>query len=371
MNPPTVDRGTDAQFMDQALALAALGEGLTSPNPRVGCLLVRDGEVVGAGYHGRFGEAHAEVMAVESAGEAARGATAYVNLEPCAHSGRTPPCVDRLISAGIGKVVTSLQDPNPKVDGRGIARLKGAGIEVHVGLRAAAAEKLNAGFLSAHRRSRPVVTLKAALSMDGCISAAQGNSRWISGEPARRFAHRLRLNHDAVLIGAGTLRRDDPRLTVRLPGIEVNRLRVILARKLDLNPVAKLFDGDPVRIYTAASPAEADGWNGRAEVVSFAAADGTLDLAALLTDLSAQGVHSLLVEGGGRTIGRFLRAGLADRVALFSCDRLIGARGATPLVDAAAVFEPSRGWGLTDVQQLALGRDRLLLANVDYGHRGA
>jgi diaminohydroxyphosphoribosylaminopyrimidine deaminase/5-amino-6-(5-phosphoribosylamino)uracil reductase len=371
MNPPAASLCVDGQFMDQALALAALGEGLTSPNPRVGCLLVRDGQVVGAGYHGHFGGAHAEVRAVEAAGDAARGATAYVNLEPCAHSGHTPPCVDRLISAGIGKVVASLQDPNPKVDGRGIDKLKAAGIEVQVGLRAAAAEKLNAGFLSAHRRSRPVVTLKAALSVDGCISAAQGNSRWISGEPARRFAHRLRLNHDAVLVGAGTLRRDDPRLTVRLPGVEVHRLRVVLARKLDFDPRSKLFDGDPVRIYTAASPAEAAGWSGRADVVSLAAPDGTLDLAAMLTDLSAQGIHSLLVEGGGRTIGRFMRAGLADRVALFSCDRLIGARGATPLIDAAAVFEPSRGWRLSAVQQLALGRDRLLLADVDYGHRGA
>ena len=303
MNRVGGDAALDRQWMEQALALGALGEGATSPNPRVGCLLVRDGRPVGSGYHQGPGLPHAEALAVARAGEQARGATAYVNLEPCAHEGRTPPCADLLARSGVRRVVASLEDPNPRVQGRGFERLRQGGIAVEVGLLAEEAARLNEPFLHRQRRGRPLVTIKAALSLDGMISASQGCSRWITGEPARRFAHRLRLRHDAVLVGAGTVRRDNPRLTVRLPDTRSTVLRVVLAPTLDIDPGAELFasrsGGDcPPRIYAArgASTRQERRFRGRAEVLRVGERDGRLDLTAGLTDLARLDVQSVLVE---------------------------------------------------------------------------
>src|SRR5262245_28495167 len=206
--------------LQRALELAERGRGMTHPNPVVGAVVVRDGKVIGEGWHERAGGPHAEVVALEAAGEAAQGATLYVTMEPCAHHGRTPPCVDAIRAAGIRRVVVGTGDPNPLVDGRGIAALRTAGIDVEVGVLEDACRRLNAPFLSWHDRGRPFVTLKAAMSWDGQIAAQAGSSTWLTGEPARRHAHRLRFAHDAVLVGAGTIRRDDPRLSVRLPGME-------------------------------------------------------------------------------------------------------------------------------------------------------
>jgi diaminohydroxyphosphoribosylaminopyrimidine deaminase/5-amino-6-(5-phosphoribosylamino)uracil reductase len=364
--------------MEQALALGALGEGATSPNPRVGCVLVREGRLVGTGFHQAHGRPHAEALAVTGAGEGARGATAYVNLEPCAHEGHTPPCADLLAASGVRRVVAALQDPNPLVDGRGFDKLRTAGVQVEVGLLAEASHRLNEPFFHRHRTGRPLVTIKAAVSLDGLIAASGGHSRWITGPTARRFAHRLRLRHDAVLVGAKTLRRDDPRLTVRLAGIHAERVRAVLAPGLDVDPDSALFlpvqEGVPLpRIYAGKSASERRErrFEGRATVVRVEERDGSLNLDQVLVNLVRLDVQSVLVEGGARTIGAFLQAGLADRGALFVAPRLFGAAGATPLVDLPSVSEPALGWKLEQVQQIALDRDLLLLGRWVGSERGA
>ena len=355
----------DRYWMGQALSLAALCEGLTSPNPRVGCVLVREGDLVGRGFHHGPGLAHAEALALAEAGERAAGATLYVNLEPCAHEGRTPPCADLLVASGVGRVVASLEDPNPVVSGRGFDRLRAAGIAVEVGLLEGESRRLNEAFIHRHERGRPLVTIKAASSFDGMLSAARGESRWISGAEARRFAHRLRWRHDAVLVGAGTVRRDDPRLTVRLPGLRGKRLRAVLAPSLDVDPEARLFDGPGPHPLIYASrelgPEKESAWRGRADVVRIAATGGRLDLTEVLADLTSRGVQSVLVEGGARTFAGFFDAGLADRIALFLAGRLLGSRGGTPLLDRESVGEPAAAWRVEGVRQLALGRDLLML----------
>jgi diaminohydroxyphosphoribosylaminopyrimidine deaminase / 5-amino-6-(5-phosphoribosylamino)uracil reductase len=360
---------TDRDGMAQALALAVLGEGRTHPNPQVGCVLVRDGRVVGSGFHRAAGEPHAEAVALARAGTAARGATLYVNLEPCAHHGRTPPCADAIVAAGVARVVAGTRDPNPLVDGRGLDRLRSAGIAIETGLMEAECRSVNAGFLSVHGRGRPWITVKAAQSQDGLIAAAGGSSTWVTGEAARRYVHRLRYRHDAVLVGAATVRRDDPRLTVRLPGIDAARRRVVLATRFDVDPRAKVFARESAaaprtRVY--GGPDSRGGPLGEvAELVRVEATSDGLDLAAVLADLAGLGVQSVLVEGGGRTIGSFLRAGLVDEMALFVAPRLIGARGATPLVDLAAAASPDRAPRLIHRQMIPLGADVLLVAGVE------
>jgi diaminohydroxyphosphoribosylaminopyrimidine deaminase/5-amino-6-(5-phosphoribosylamino)uracil reductase len=366
--------------MAQALALGALADGATSPNPRVGCVLVRDGRVVGRGYHRAAGDPHAEALALAEAGAAARGATVYVNLEPCAHRGRTPPCDRLLLGAGVARVVASIQDPDPRVDGRGFATLRQAGVELDVGLLADEARALNDAFLHWHVHGRPLVTLKAALTLDGMTAAAGGRSQWITGLAARRFAHRLRLRHDAVLVGAETLRRDDPRLTVRLPGVDAHRARAVLTSDLRLDPRARLFEpgaaGLP-RLYTTAEAAarSAGGFRGRAEIVPAGSEAAGVDPALVLDDLGRQGAQSVLVEGGARTHASFLRAGLADRAALFVAPRLLGARGGRPLVDLPTLDAVESGWRLLALRELPLGEDRLVLGRLEPpgggGGRGA
>lgn len=359
-------------WMEQTLALAALAEGMTSPNPRVGCIVVRDGAAAGRGVHRSAGAPHAETLALGEAGAAARGATLYVNLEPCAHHGRTPPCVEQIVRSGVRRVVAAAGDPDPRVDGRGFARLRAAGLEVRSGLLEREARRLNDAFFHWQATGRPLVTLKAAASLDGLVAARCGSSRWITGEPARRFAHRLRLRHDAVLVGAATVRRDDPQLTVRLPGLRVARIRAVLAPRLDLDPAARLFaaiEGEPpapVLLYASrAAPVERErAFAGRARVVRVAGKESALDLGEVLADLGRAGARSVLVEGGGRTLAAFLRAGLAERIALFTAPTLLGARGATPLVDGEAVAGPALGFRLAEPVRLALGVDRLTLARL-------
>ncbi|HZN54658.1 MAG TPA: bifunctional diaminohydroxyphosphoribosylaminopyrimidine deaminase/5-amino-6-(5-phosphoribosylamino)uracil reductase RibD [Candidatus Polarisedimenticolaceae bacterium] len=358
---------TDRALMAQTLALAALGEGRTRPNPLVGCVVVRDGVVTGRGFHRAAGEAHAEASALDEAGETARGATLYVNLEPCAHQGRTPPCVDAIVRAGIARVVAAVRDPNPLVDGRGFDALRQAGIEVTVGVLADEARAQNAAFFSTHQRRRPWVTLKAAQSWDGRIAAAEGRSAWVSGEAARRFAHRLRFAHDAVLVGAGTLRRDDPRLTVRLPGPSAPRLRVVLAPTLSVDPGARVFvrepDGPRTRVYADAACASSDApaLSAVADVVRVPGGPAGLDLPSVVEDLHAAGVQSVLVEGGGKTAGAFLRAGLVDEVVLVVAPRIIGASGATPVIDLPAAPSPDHAWSLEPIRWFPLGRDTVLV----------
>jgi len=360
----------ERDWMAQALALGALGEGVTSPNPRVGCLLVRESHVVGRGYHRAAGQPHAEAVAVAEAGDAARGATLYVSLEPCAHQGKTPPCTALLVASGVKLVVAAIRDPNPLVNGKGFERLRDAGIDVSVGLLAEEAGRLNEGFLHWHRTGRPLVTLKAAVTRDGMLSAGEGVSRWITGSAARLFAHRLRLRHDAVLVGAGTVRRDNPRLDVRLAGVRAPRKRVVLTGSLSIDPESRLFaieSGFPLPlVFTREGhPASLQRrFEGRAELIALPDVGDGLDLASMLDVLGRRGVQSVLVEGGGRTHAALLAAGLVDRGAIFVADRLLGARGGTPLIDGFTVAEPLSGWQLETTQQIPLAGDTLLLGTL-------
>lgn len=361
----TSDRG----WMEQVLALAALGEGTTHPNPRVGSMVVRDGLVVGWGFHRAAGEEHAEAGAIRRAGDRCVGATLYVNLEPCAHHGRTPPCVDRVVASGIRRVVASIQDPNPRVDGRGFRHLRDAGIEVEVGLLADEAGELNAGFLAWHRDRRPAVTLKAAATVDGQLAFRDGRSQWITGPEARRFAHRLRMRHDAIVVGAETVRRDDPRLDVRLHGVGVDGpRRIVLSRELDLDPGARVFagPGPRTRIYTieGAAPTRVRELSSVAEVVPLPPGGDGVDLHAVVEHLGSSGVHSVLVEGGGKTLAAFANAGLARRVAVFRGGLLAGARGATPMLDCATVTGPDDGLRVVASRRLALGLDTVTLCAI-------
>lgn len=325
----------DLAWMTRALELAALGAGLTAPNPAVGAVLVRDGRAVGEGSHLRAGGPHAETVALAAAGPEARGATCYVTLEPCAHHGRTPPCADALVAAGVARVVVACSDPDPRVDGRGIARLRAAGVEVVTGVAEPAARALNRAFLHRAATGRPHVTLKTAMTLDGKIAAADGESRWITGEAARAHAHRLRFEADAVLVGLGTVLADDPQLTVRRADLPAKEpLRVVADSRLRVPASARLFTaGDPARAVVAcaapapAGPAAALRARG-VQVLELPADGGRVELRALLAALAQLDVLGVLVEGGGELAAGLLDAGLVDRVAFFIAPRLLGGRAA-------------------------------------------
>ncbi|ODP38979.1 bifunctional diaminohydroxyphosphoribosylaminopyrimidine deaminase/5-amino-6-(5-phosphoribosylamino)uracil reductase RibD [Sphingomonas turrisvirgatae] len=315
------DVGADERWMGAALALAERGRGRTAPNPGVGCVIVKNGRVIGRGWTQPGGRPHAEAMALTQAGEEARGATAYTTLEPCAHgSARGPDCSGSLVAAGIGRTVIALGDPDPRTNGRGIARLREAGVEVVDGIRAAEARRSMAGFLTRRARGRPIVTLKLALSLDGCIAMADGESRWITGPEARAHGHLERARHEAILVGRGTLLADAPRLDVRLRGLEDRSPRKIL---LSLNPQS--------------------GWTSIPQPVNIA---------------SLAGVDHLLIEGGAQAASSFLRADLVDRLLLYRAPLLIG--GGKPAlgdIGLASLADAHGRWELTDARML--GRDRL------------
>jgi len=321
--------------MARALELAVRGLGLTSPNPMVGAVLVRDGMVVGEGAHLRAGGPHAEVSALAAAGTRARGATCYVTLEPCAHHGRTPPCADALIAAGVSRVVAACLDPNPLVDGRGLAALRAAGVPVSSGVGEAEVRDLNRAFFCAATRGRPHVTLKSAVTLDGRIAAWDGTSRWITGEAARLEAHRMRFAADAVLVGVGTVLRDDPALTVRLPDAPAKEpLRVVADSGLRTPPDARLIGaGQASRVVigcVAPAPAAAAALL-RARgvrVIELPGAAGRVDLGALLGALRELDVIAVLAEGGAELGWSLLDGGLVDRVAFFVAPRLLGGRTA-------------------------------------------
>jgi diaminohydroxyphosphoribosylaminopyrimidine deaminase/5-amino-6-(5-phosphoribosylamino)uracil reductase len=303
----------------------------------VGSLVVREGEVVGTGYHPRVGEDHAEVRAIREAREDARGATLYSSLEPCAHHGRTPPCVDRILSAGVRRLVACTRDPNPLVNGRGFSALREAGVEVEVGLLEEEAHRLNEGYFRFMESGQPFVTVKAAASLDGRIAAAGGRSQWISSPEARCEAMRLRARHDAVLVGLGTVLADDPLLSVREPANARPILRAVLDSRLRLPTSCRLLgspDAGPVVVYHAAgAPEERASALTRAGAITVAAGGvDHVDLGAVLDDLGRREVLGVLVEGGGRVIGSFLQEQRADRLLLFLSPRLLGSQG-VPLLD--------------------------------------
>ncbi|MFI4889766.1 MAG: bifunctional diaminohydroxyphosphoribosylaminopyrimidine deaminase/5-amino-6-(5-phosphoribosylamino)uracil reductase RibD [Steroidobacterales bacterium] len=333
----------DQVHMSRALQLAARGLYTTDPNPRVGCVLVKDGSVVGEGWHVRAGEAHAEVLALRAAGVAARGASAYVTLEPCSHTGRTPPCADALIDAGVARVFCASADPNPIVGGTGIARLRAAGIEVSVGALAGAARELNVGFFSRFERSRPFVRLKLAMSLDGRTAPAGGGHAWISGEAARADVQHWRARSSAVLTGAGTVCSDDPRLDVRIDygGWVRQPLRVVLDPGLRCARAAKIFQAHGALVFAAPDSAVRDGGvrDGDGVRVQRVGRDGSgVDLHAVMAALQAQSVNELLVECGPRLAASFLRAGLVDELILYVAAHMLGA-DAQPLTALRALGE--------------------------------
>ncbi len=347
---------SEAALMARALRLARRGLYGTDPNPRVGCVLVRDGQIVGEGWHRRAGAAHAEIEALAAAGERARGATAYVTLEPCCHQGRTGPCTEALIGAGVKRVVAAMHDPNPAVSGRGLAALERAGLTVEVGLLGAAAEALNPGFVRRMRGGRPWVRVKLAASLDGRTAMADGESRWITGAAARRDGHRLRARSSAVVTGVGTVLADDPRLDARdlEPRDElVQPLRVVLDGALRTPPGARLLAA-PGALLACSRGADA----GRAAALRAAGAEllelpdrgGRIELAALLAALAERQCNEVLVEAGATLAGAFLEAGLADELIVYLAPLLLGER-ARPLARLPAIG--------TMAERLALGRARV------------
>lgn len=317
--------------MHEALALAHAAIGLSEPNPRVGCVITAaDGRVLGRGHTQQAGGAHAEVMALrdlQMRGESARGATAHVTLEPCSHFGRTPPCCDALIAAGIARVAMAVQDPNPLVAGQGAARLRAAGIEVEVGALTDAARELNIGFFSRMQRGTPWLRLKAAVSLDGRTALNNGASQWITGTAARTDGHAWRKRAGALLTGVGTVLDDDPRLDVRLVETAQQPLRVIVDSRLDTPPAARILDAPgQVLIYAAApAPERRAALVGRGAQIALApGANGKVDLAVMLADLAARGVNELHVEAGHKLNGSFVREGRVDEFLIYMAPRLLG-----------------------------------------------
>ncbi|HAJ91321.1 MAG TPA: bifunctional diaminohydroxyphosphoribosylaminopyrimidine deaminase/5-amino-6-(5-phosphoribosylamino)uracil reductase RibD [Gammaproteobacteria bacterium] len=321
--------------MARALRLAERGLLTTAPNPRVGCVLVRDDTVVGEGWHEFTGGPHAEINALQQAGPQAAGATAYVTLEPCCHQGRTPPCTDALIAAGVARVVAAIEDPNPRVAGMGLAALRNAGIDTAAGLLAVAAEQLNAGFVMRMRQGRPWVRCKLAMSLDGRTAMASGESRWITGDAARRDVHRLRARSAAIMTGIGTVQADDPSLTVRLDALDDGfrqPLRVILDSQLRTPPDAKLLDlpGDTLIVSGADDAGKAARLTrSNVSVVTLPMQVGRLDLPAVLHYLGTLQINEVHLEAGATLCGALLQAGLIDELVIYMAPHLMGdaARG--------------------------------------------
>ena len=324
---------TDLEYMSRALRLAEHGLYTTDPNPRVGSVIVSDGRIIGEGWHVRAGEGHAEVNALARAGEGARGATAYVTLEPCCHRGRTPPCTDALIAAGVARVVVGMQDPNPRVAGCGVRALRDAGIEVTTGVLAAQAAALNPGFILRMQTGRPFVRCKLAMSLDGRTAMASGESRWITGEAARHDVQRLRARASAILTGIDTVLADNPSLNARLEGEDVAQpLRVILDSRLRLPPTARLLNlpGDTLVLTGMADARKTDALlNTGAEVVTLPMEGERVELAGMLQYLGGREINEIHVEAGPTLSGALLQAGLVDELVFYVAPHLMGsdARG--------------------------------------------
>lgn len=384
----------DHAHMARALRLAELGLCTTQPNPRVGCVLARGEEIVGEGWHQRAGEAHAEVFALRAAGERARGATAYVTLEPCAHFGKTPPCADALIAAGVSRVVVAHEDPFHKVDGQGLAKLRAAGISVDCGLMRDAARELNRGFFSRVERKRPWLRVKLAMSLDGRTALANGDSKWISGEAARVDVQHWRARSSAIMTGSGTVLADDPGLTVRrdlseqsqrfVPEASADRhpaspstaardaiqgitqaqqfrpLRVVLDRTLRTPRAAKVLDGSAPTLIVHAVDAKPDDRFARVELAFAPLRDGQPDLAHVLRMLAERGVNELQVEAGATLCGALFAVGLVDELLLYIAPILLGDRG-HPLLRLPAFEAMGAAPRMRVVEQRQVGDDQRLL----------
>lgn len=356
----------DAGHMRHALSLGARGLGRTWPNPAVGCVIVKSGCVIGRGWTQDGGRPHAESMALAQAGSAAKGATAYVTLEPCSHTGKTPPCAQALIDAGLARVVVALGDPDARVNGRGLDMLRAVGITVDFGLLQDEAEAAQIGFLTRVTQGRPMVTLKLATSWDGRIATATGESQWITGPQARRRVHAMRATHDAVMVGAGTARADDPSLTVRDLGVDRQPVRVVLSRGLDLPLTGQLArTAADVPVWLVHGPRVSDDlkrtWADLgATLFEVPLIAGQLDPTAALQALGAAGLTRVFCEGGGAMAASLLRADLADHVALFTAGLGIGADG-TPSLGTLGLSHLAQAQRYVVTQTQTLGPDALTL----------
>lgn len=368
----------DASYMALALRLAKRARGATHPNPMVGAVIVsgrRPYRIVGQGYHRRPGEPHAEVVALRAAGERARGGTLYVTLEPCCHTGkRTPPCVPSILQAGLRRAVVAMPDPNPQVNGRGIEQLRKAGVQVAVGCLREEAERLNEAYSHRMRTGRPFLILKAALTLDGKIATARGESQWITSEPARRHAHRLRSQVDALMVGIGTVLRDDPRLTVRFPGRQLGRpakqpLRVILDSQLRLPLTAKVLTvkgGETVVMTTSkANPNRIEQLRALgAAVLVLPQRQGRVSLKACLARLGRMDVTTVMLEGGSELNASALREGVVNRVLFYMAPRLLGGQDAKGVIGGRSPAKLALAIPLKDIRVRRIGVDLLIEADL-------
>ncbi len=362
----------DAFYMARALELARKGVYSTHPNPRVGCVIVRDGEVVGEGWHVRAGEPHAEVHALLQAGDKAKGATAYVTLEPCSHHGRTPPCAEALVNAGVARVVAAMQDPNPDVAGRGLLRLMSAGIAVQSGVLEGEARSINKGFLKRMEHGLPYVRVKLAMSLDGRTAMASGESQWITGPQARSAVQRLRAQSSVVLTGADTVLADNARLTVRpdelglnaeLTALAVTRppLRVLIDGRLRVPLDAPFFKAGNALVATCAAASARERYHEEGhEMLALASSGGHVDLRKLLAELASRGVNDVLVEAGPKLAGAFTRLGLVDEFQIFVAGKLMGS-SARPLLDLP-LAQMHEALELKIVEMRAVGDDWRVIA---------
>ena len=352
----------DHEFMTRAIELARKGLYTTTPNPRVGCVIVQEQLTVGEGWHHRAGEPHAEVVALAEAAGQLRGATVYVTLEPCSHFGRTPPCVDALIDAQVGRVIVAMQDPNPSVDGRGLKRLRDAGIEVRCGLLEQEARELNIGFVSRMSRNRPWVRLKLATSLDGLTALPDGTSQWITCEAARRDGHAWRARACAILTGIGTVRDDNPQLSVRLVETPRQPMKVVVDSRLEIDLEAAVLKGAPTLIACAIdNPAKVRELQDRGcEVLPMANGRGKVDLAALMTELAVRGINELHVEAGHKLNGSLIQAGMVDELLMYLAPSLLGKGLPGFELDAPPDLAHCRMLRFTDVERF--GADLRVLA---------
>ncbi|MGB9700806.1 MAG: bifunctional diaminohydroxyphosphoribosylaminopyrimidine deaminase/5-amino-6-(5-phosphoribosylamino)uracil reductase RibD [Thermodesulfobacteriota bacterium] len=359
----------DIKFMRLALRLAEKGRGLTNPNPMVGAVVVKDGEIVGRGYHHQAGQAHAEILALREAGARARGATLYLNLEPCAHFGRTPPCTEAILKAGIKRVVAGMIDPNPLVSGRGIARLRAAGVKVEAGLLAEECRQLNAPFVKYITTGKPLITLKVALSMDGKVATNLGEARWISSAESRAYVHRIRHNADAVMVGIGTVLQDDPLLTVRLPALKNPRqpLRVVVDSRLRIplkSQIVKTAKYYPTLVATTNSaPLSRIKKLAKAKVEVLTISkdrQGKVNLIALMEELAKRGILSVLLEGGPTLNASALQGKLVDRLLFFIAPKLIGGEKAPGAIGGKGIKRLKDAIPVKNLRVRKLGSDLVL-----------
>lgn len=326
-------------FMRQTFRLAKKACGRTSPNPMVGAILVKDGEIVGKGYHKKAGEPHAEINAIKAAGDLSKGADLYINLEPCSHYGRTPPCADAVIKAGINKAFIAIKDPNPEVAGSGITRLREAGITVETGILEKEALKLNETFIKHVTTGMPFVTLKAASSLDGRIATRTGDSKWITGEASRRHVHAMRDQADAIMVGIGTVEIDNPSLSTRLPNKKGrNPIRVIVDEELRISPSAKVIDSEVKNSLVIATTEKASAKKIEklkklgASILIFKSVNGVVPLKPLMKKLGDAGINSLIIEGGSEVHASALNEGIVDKLAIFYAPKIIGGTDSIPVV---------------------------------------